>query len=510
MATAARLAAWVGVQGRPVTPGGALRPSEVPEAGRAAGVGTKAKVRRAADVPDVHRPWLAAVATGMITISGGRATAAGAATGDPLRAWHTALLTLLNAEVKDVYQTDPRIIALVTLTVVEHQSPPEGYMLQRRVEEAMYDRGDWENFCNGQLHGTAHPADAAVSVLRAFDVLDGMRLTPIGAWLRTELAQAVPPQITPRMPADRLLEQLAGANETDAWNRARRCWFGDRTTEQITAQLLQAAADATPAQRMTAIGLICELGQDALPALRTAETVPTLAPHVRAITRQYGQGPAPDNADLVWLATEYAHADLTTHGTAAARYSAMDTLEAAGLHLDGAAIKPIIDGGHPQAAELTTALEPILDTAIPALQLKVTLGPGCWRRVLVPENATLETLHLVIKALMGWSDDHLHVFSVGRRHYADEFHRLEDTRPEHLIRLHQALPEPKTTISYVYDLGDSWRHEILLEKVLDQHLPHPECTAGRGDNPIEDYNPEFPEEPVSFDREAINKSLQQL
>src|SRR4051812_30565864 len=108
MTNAARLAAWVGAQGRPVTPGGALRPSEVPEAGRAVGVRTKAKVRRAADVPDVHRPWLAAVAAGMITVSGGRATAAGAATGDPLRAWHTALITLLNAEVKDVYQTDPR------------------------------------------------------------------------------------------------------------------------------------------------------------------------------------------------------------------------------------------------------------------------------------------------------------------------------------------------------------------------------------------------------------------
>lgn len=510
MATAARLAAWVGAQERPVTPGGALRPSEVPEAARAIGVSAKAKVRRAADVPEMHRPWLAAVATGMITISGGRAAAADASGDDPLRAWYTALVTLLNAEVKDVYQTDPRIIALVTLTVVENQRTLEGYLLQRRVEEAMYDRGDWENFWDVQPHAIAHPADAAVSVLRAFGVLDGMRLTPLGAWLRTELVRAVPPQITPRMPAGRLLEQLASADQTDAWNRARRCWFGDRTTEQITAQLLQAAANASPAQRMAAIGLICELGQDALPTLRKTETVPTLAPHVRVVMHPYGQGPAPSDADLVWLATEYAHADLTTHGTAAARYSAMDALEAARLHLDSAAIKLISDSGHPQAAEVTTALEPILDTAIPALQLKVTLGPGCWRRVLVPENATLETLHLVIKALMGWGDDHLHVFSVGRRHYADEFHHLEDTRPEHLIRLHQALPASKATISYVYDLGDSWRHEILLEKVLDQQLSHPECTAGRGDNPIEDYNPEFPEKPVPFNQEAINKALQQL
>jgi hypothetical protein len=36
------------------------------------------------------------------------------------------------------------------------------------------------------------------------------------------------------------------------------------------------------------------------------------------------------------------------------------------------------------------------------------------------------------------------------------------------------------------------------------------CTAGHGDNPPEDYNPEFPEDPVPFDREAINKTLRRL
>lgn len=510
MTHAARLAAWVGAHGRPVTPSGALRPSEVPEAGHAIGVRTKVKVRRAADVPEVSRPWAAAVATGMIAISGARATATGAAVDDALHAWHTALLALLDAEVKDAYQTDPRVIALVTLTMVVQRRLLDSYELRIRVENALYDRGDWEAPW-GQSHGTAHPVDAALSVMRAFDVLDGTRLTPLGTWLRTELARVVPPQITPQMPADRLLEQLAGADETDVSERARRCWFGDRTVEQITAELLHAAAaDATPAQRMTAIELICELGEDTLPALRAVETVRALAPHVRAITHQYGQGPAPDDADMIWLTTEYVHAELTTHGAAAARYSAMNSLEAAGLRLDEAAVKLITDSGHPQAAEVAAALEPILDTAIPVLQLKVALGPGCWRRVLVRENATLETLHLVIKALMGWSDDHLHVFGVGRRSYADEFHGLEGTRPEHLIRLHQALAAPKVTISYVYDLGDSWRHEILVEKVLDQHLPHPICTAGQGDNPIEDYNPELPEEPVPFDQKAVNKALRGL
>jgi hypothetical protein len=131
--------------------------------------------------------------------------------------------------------------------------------------------------------------------------------------------------------------------------------------------------------------------------------------------------------------------------------------------------------------------------------------------VLITENATLETLHHVITALFGWDDDHLHIFTVGHRHYADPFHGLEETTPEHTMRLHQALPHPKATIFHTYDLGTSWKHEIVLEKVLHEHpLPQPECVAGTGDNPIEYYDPDEPEEPVPFDAEAINKRLHKL
>lgn len=104
--------------------------------------------------------------------------------------------------------------------------------------------------------------------------------------------------------------------------------------------------------------------------------------------------------------------------------------------------------------------------------------------------------------------ENLHIFTVERRHYADSFHGLEETMPEHTMRLHQALPHPKATISHTYDLGASSKHEIALEKVLHDHpLPQPECVTGKGNNPIEYYDPE---EPVPFDAEAINKRLHKL
>lgn len=180
------------------------------------------------------------------------------------------------------------------------------------------------------------------------------------------------------------------------------------------------------------------------------------------------------------------------------------------LQLNAGGIDRIAECGHPHAADVTAALADIAGSAIGVQQLKISLTPSCWRRVLLPENATLGQLHSVIQALFGWDGDHLHVFAVGHRHYADPFHGLEETVPEDAMRLHQTLPHPKATLSYTYDLGATWRHEILLEKTLNKHTPHPECVAGRGDNPIEYYDPDDPEDPVPFDADAINQLLRQL
>lgn len=302
-----------------------------------------------------------------------------------------------------------------------------------------------------------------------------------------------------------------GTHEVDSWNRARR-WFGERTAHQIVAELVRAATDATPAERITAVGLISGLGDDAIAALRATEPLPAnLAAHTRLLAHQNGLAPRASAEDLVWLATEYAHADLIHHGVAAARYTATDALDPAEIDLNAGGIDRIAGSRHPHATDVARALAAVAGSAIPVQQLKISLSGQCWRRVLITENATLETLHHVITALFGWDDDHLHIFTVGHRQYADPFHGLEETTPEHTMRLHQALPHPKATISHTYDLGASWKHEIVLEKVLHEHpLPQPECVAGNGDNPIEYYDPDEPEEPVPFDAESINKRLHKL
>ena len=136
-----------------------------------------------------------------------------------------------------------------------------------------------------------------------------------------------------------------------------------------------------------------------------------------------------------------------------------------------------------------------------AYRLKVTLKrthPPIWRRVLVPEDFTLFQLHVLIQAAMGWRDTHLHVFVERRRGHGarswmlpdllEEMDRPDTDGDETTTRVRDLLREPRDGLVYVYDLGDCWVHDILLER-LDRapgDAALPICLKGRGDCPPED------------------------
>lgn len=66
---AVRLAKWVGDWQRPLTPSGVLRRPDVPAAGAALGISIPAKLRTAADVSGLHRPWAFAIGAGLIRVA---------------------------------------------------------------------------------------------------------------------------------------------------------------------------------------------------------------------------------------------------------------------------------------------------------------------------------------------------------------------------------------------------------------------------------------------------------
>jgi len=123
-------------------------------------------------------------------------------------------------------------------------------------------------------------------------------------------------------------------------------------------------------------------------------------------------------------------------------------------------------------------------------QLRIALretSPPVWRRVLVPADLTLEHLHLVIQAAMGWSDTHLHAFRRGDVVWAPPgFHDDIRHRSTRGVPLSSVLHRPGDRLSYMYDFGDSWGHDVTLEELTDEPCPRPRCIAGRRACPPED------------------------
>ncbi|MBG0814629.1 plasmid pRiA4b ORF-3 family protein [Planomonospora sp. ID82291] len=500
-AAAREISVWVG-DGRAVTPGGALKPALVPQAAETLGAPCPPKVRRLGDVPAVHRAWTTAVAAGLITISGSKAVQR-QAPGEPTgQEWLEALEQVLRAQVSDPCGADPRIVCQVTLLVLAEQEPPLGGALREAVAEVMRGRGDWDwraVYLAGE--GRVHPVDRVVEILRDFGALDErMALTALGEYSRAELDRRVPPPITPDLPAARVLDLLAALPEEEVREPVWR-WIGpfpgDRTGDPLR-ELLHAAADATPAGRITAVEMVGERGEYALPLWREIRDHLVLGAHARRVLADLDGGPAPAERDMRWVAVDYALAALDRYGTTDARYVLLDAVE-------GDVREAVQGSGHPEAERLLAVL-PSVPPPIPAYQLKISLYGGLWRRVLVPENMTLGALHEVIRVLFGWGDDHLHVFETAKRRYADPFFGLEECGDEYACRVNRAMPSPRSKMTYVYDLGDCWTHEILLEKVCGE-VAHPVCAGGRGDNPIEHYDPEYPEEPVPFNQDAVNERL---
>jgi len=123
-------------------------------------------------------------------------------------------------------------------------------------------------------------------------------------------------------------------------------------------------------------------------------------------------------------------------------------------------------------------------------QLKVTLmetDPPIWRRLIVPGDTTLARLDRIIQAAMGWTNSHLHTFTVGGVVYAQPSPEWE-VEDEGRVRLADVAREEGEAFVYEYDLGDSWRHQVLVEEVVVEagEARGPRCLGGERACPPED------------------------
>jgi hypothetical protein len=124
-------------------------------------------------------------------------------------------------------------------------------------------------------------------------------------------------------------------------------------------------------------------------------------------------------------------------------------------------------------------------------QLKVTLRdirPPIWRRIQVTSDITLFDLHGILQVVMGWYGGHLHEFDVFGTSYGDPRVVKGDVLDEARVALGQLITDEKERFQYLYDFGDGWEHEIILEKILpiEKGTHYPVCLTGKRACPPED------------------------
>jgi len=185
-----------------------------------------------------------------------------------------------------------------------------------------------------------------------------------------------------------------------------------------------------------------------------------------------------------------------------------------------------------------------MSTKVPIYQIKVTLDdskPPIWRRILVPSDIALAKLHRILQVVMGWSDYHLHQFIVGGAYIGEphpDYDDYLDMHDERDVTLRQIVSGEKFKFRYEYDFGDSWLHQVLVEKVLPPQpgQQYPLCIKGKRACPPEDVggvwgygdfleaiqNPDHPEheeylewvggefDPEEFDLDGVNEVLRTL
>ncbi|MDQ0376889.1 plasmid pRiA4b ORF-3 family protein [Amycolatopsis thermophila] len=450
------LATWVG-SGRPVTAKGVLRPADVPSVAGVLGVEVGEKVRSAADVVPIHRPWVAAEGAGLIEVGVAEAVAR-PADDDPAQLWLKGLDAVLRAESVDPRRRGAHVLCRAVLTALANGPLLDDlefsvHRLLRGEEDAGAVAG---SFGGSELF----PLDAALDVLTEFGALDGdHEVTPLGQWALDEWAAREPRPVTPDLRAAQLLARLAPLPADEAWHHALR-WFDGRRPVDGAAQLLHAAEFASPVERVAAIEVVAGFGDEVRPAWHSALSHRNVRPHAAAMLAMWDEGPGLSESERRRLVTEYALSARERSGVEEVYHYVRD--------------RGGLDALEPGATALRRELRDFAASVrLPVYQLKVTVAgrkPPEWWRLLIPASVTLGVLAEALDA------DGEHHFEADGLRYADPFFGLGEDRDEHDVRLSHVLVRPGTSVRFF--LGDV-EHAVTCEKILDPDpdTRYPRCTG---------------------------------
>lgn len=133
-----------------------------------------------------------------------------------------------------------------------------------------------------------------------------------------------------------------------------------------------------------------------------------------------------------------------------------------------------------------------------AMRVKVTLKDvhvPIERELIIPARLNFFELHLVIQRTMGWWTSHLAQFNVGDKYihmygtYEDntEFARPGTIHLNGIETMVDGILIEHGEMTYLYDYGDHWEHEVELVELLKEPSPvYPSVGKRKGPIPIED------------------------
>lgn len=125
-------------------------------------------------------------------------------------------------------------------------------------------------------------------------------------------------------------------------------------------------------------------------------------------------------------------------------------------------------------------------------ELRIALAenkPEIWRVFQVPSSIPLRKLHKVIQRVMGWEDYHLYSFEKGGVIFGrpdPDF--TSDTVNDHGVSLYCLLKQVGDQLTYIYDFGDYWQHQVTLQRIVpeDEEVKYALCLDGANACPPED------------------------
>jgi hypothetical protein len=131
----------------------------------------------------------------------------------------------------------------------------------------------------------------------------------------------------------------------------------------------------------------------------------------------------------------------------------------------------------------------------PIARIRVSLrgtSPEIWRRLDVPLSTSLLSLHHIIQIAMGWKDTHVFRFDHAGKRYGIPDPNATTSMPPVIhaksVRLSTLLNRGQERFDYLYDFGDNWRHDIVVEGRRDGEadINYPALVDGAGRCPPED------------------------